>query len=131
MTSGRKAGYQHSEETKNKISESMLGLFKTQEHKDRLSESILSLQDRCLARYLELKADYPDHEEFFEKNKEDLLFFLQDTRTEKELQNIRRYVETKSIGKSYPYEYSSSSYLAAEDVMIELLDSLALIRKMY
>ncbi len=133
MTQGRKPGYTHSAETKNKISQSLSGRTKTLEHRDHISKSMASKSmvdpyARCFARYLEMKAEYPGHEGFFEKNKEELLYMLEDVKSEKELDHIRRYVENSSIHSSHPYQYSSSSCFAAEDTMIALIDAAACLR---
>ena len=129
MSQGRKPGYTHSAETKNKISQSLSGKAKTPEHREHISEGRVDPQARCFARYLEMKAEYPGHEEFFEKNKEELLYMLEDIKSEKELDNIRRYIESSPINPSYSYQYASSSCYAAEDAMIALVDAVAYLRK--
>lgn len=105
--SGRRSGFKHSEETKLKISQ---------------AKSMYDLDEKCVARFEELKANYPEQEEFFEDNEADLLFAMRDLRTEKELSDIRRYVENAALRPDEPYQYSSSSCYAAEDAMIALLD---------
>lgn len=130
MTQGRKPGYKHSASTKNKISQSLSGRTKTPEHRDRIAEGMSDPQSRCFSRFLELKAEYPGHEGFFEENKEELLYALEDIKSEKELDNIRRYIENCPIDRSYSYQYSSSSCFAAEDTMIALIDAVAFLRKL-
>ncbi len=146
MTSGRKPGYKHSAETiekirqsrlgnkqsadtRNKISKSMSGRTKTPEHKDHISESMFDLESKCLKRFISLKEEYPGQEAFFENNREDLLFAMRDIKSERELGDIRRYIEVGSLYTSTPYQYSSSSYFAAEDVMIALIDTASFLRK--
>jgi len=146
MKQGRKPGFKHSAETiekirqshlgtkqelgtRSKISRSMSGKNKTRDHKDRLSESMFNLDAKCLERYNALKAEYPDQEEFFEQNQEDLLFAMQDIKSEKELTDIRRYIESAPLHNSLTYEYSSSSYFAAEDAMIALVDAASFLRR--
>ena len=107
----------------------MAGKNKTPDHKDRLSESMFNLDAKCLERYNALKAEYPDQEEFFEQNQEDLLFAMQDIKSEKELTDIRRYIESVPLHNSLTYEYSSSSCYAAEDAMIALVDAASFIRR--
>jgi len=65
---------------------------------------------------------YPGQEEFFVDNRDELLFAMRDVRTEKELTDIRRYVETAALRADEPYQYESTSCYAAEDAMIALLD---------
>jgi len=85
--------------------------------------------DTFLGAVLELKAEYPGHEPFFEENKEELLYALEDIKSEKELIAIRKYVECHSLHNSLTYEYSSSSCYAAEDAVIALIDAVAYLRK--
>jgi hypothetical protein len=146
MKQGRKPGFKHSVETiekirqshlgtkqelgtRSKISRSMSGKNKTPDHKERLSESMFNLDAKCLERYNALKAEYPDQEEFFEQNQEDLLFAMQDIKSEKELTDIRRYIESVPLHNSLTYEYSSSSCYAAEDAMIALVDAASFLRR--
>jgi len=145
MKQGRKPGFKHSAETiekirqsrlgtkqesgtRSKISHSMAGKNKTTDHKAHISESLFNLDAKCLQRYNELKAEYPDQQEFFEKNQDDLLFAMQDIKSEKELNDIRRYIESAPLHNSLTYEYSSSSYFATEDAMIALVDASRFIR---
>ena len=126
MKRGRKSGYKHSEFTKNKISRTMSGRNKTEEHKDRIAIAMYDLDGRCARRLKELREDYPEQKVFFDKNEAKLLFALRDLKSEKELNDIQRYTETKELTQipesQKAYQYSSSSYFAAEDVMIELID---------
>lgn len=126
MVSGRKPGYKHSEETKKKISKALSGRTKSDEHKDHIASSMYDLDGKCARRLKELRTSYPDHEVFFDEHEDELLFALQDIRSEKELNNIQRYIETRDLDQipesQQAYQYSSSSCYAAENVMIELLD---------
>jgi hypothetical protein len=89
------------------------------------------LDEKCVRRFEELKANYPDQEEFFEENEADLLFAMRDLRTEKELGDIRKHVENAILRQDEPYQYSSSSCYAAEDAMIALLDFKRYIQKLH
>jgi hypothetical protein len=126
MSRGRKPGYKHLEETKAKISQSMTGRTKTEEHKNQIAVSMYDLEGKCLARLEELRANYPEQQSFFDENEAELLFAMRDVRTEKELNDIRRFLETKELSRirenQRSYQYSSSSYHAAEDAMIALID---------
>jgi len=147
---GRKPGYKHSKETKNKISvshtgqvqdpstkkkisESMSGKSKSVAHRAALSESLLGLEQKCLDRFISIRSEYPGFEEFFDKNKVKLLQAMRDVRSEKELRDIRKYIETTPIEavpeECIKYQYSSSSIFAQEDLVIELLDSVHLLKK--
>lgn len=149
MVSGRKPGYKHSAETKRKIrqsrvgakhcsgtrakiSESMSGKAKTVDHKNLLAEAsdMLDLGGKCARRLAELKAEYPDQEDFFEKNRANLLWAMQDVKSEKELNDIRRFIESMPLQESMAYQYSSTSCFAAEDAMIALIDAVSFIRKL-
>jgi len=148
MPSGRKPGYKHSQETKDKIRTSLQGRPPTEEHKNRISralkgtphpeerreniargKALYELDEKCLNRFEDLKANYPDQEEFFVDNRDELLFAMRDVRTEKELTDIRRYVETAALRPDEPYQYESTSCYAAEDAMIALLDFKRLLQK--
>jgi hypothetical protein len=131
--SGRRPGFKHSEETKSKISQAMKGQSFTEEHRDHLSEAKLfrDLDGKCARRFEELKANYPDQNEFFNENEAELIFAMRDVRTEKELRDIRRYVETAALRTDEPYQYSSSSCYAAEDAMITLLDIKSYLQKFH
>ena len=119
---GRKPGYKHSKETKDKISASLAGKTKTKRHRDGISLSLQNLENRCRKRLEELRVNYPTEQSFFDLNASRILLSLQDTRTEKELRDIRRNFEVEQLRNDEPYRYSSSSCHAAEDVMIALLD---------
>jgi len=131
--SGRKPGYKHSEATKRKISEAMSGRAKTDEHRNHIAAAMFDLDGKCAARLRSLRKEYPGQENFFDDNEEELLFAMQDIRTEKELDDIMRYMETKDLSQiresERGYQYSSSSYYAAEDAMIALLDFKRLLQK--
>ncbi len=126
MVSGRKPGYKHSEETKDKISQALSGRTKTERHKNHIAVSMYDLDGRCAKRLEELRTDYPEQEEFFDENEEALLLALRDTRTRRELDDICRYIETKELSQiresQRAYQYSSSSCYAAEIVMVDLID---------
>jgi hypothetical protein len=87
------------------------------------------LDGKCATRLKELKSDYPDQGVFFDENESELLFAMRSLRSEKELNYIRKHIETTRLLPDEPYQYSSSSYHAAEDVMIELLDFKRLLQK--
>jgi hypothetical protein len=146
MKRGRKPGFKHSDETiekirksrlgtkhkldtRAKISKSLSGKIKSQEHRDHISESRFDLDGKCIQRYIELKAEYPDQEDFFDLNKGELLFAMQDIKSEKELDDIRRYIESSTVHDSMSYHYSSSSLFAAEDAMIALIDAASFFRR--
>jgi hypothetical protein len=148
MKQGRRPGYKHSAETiekirqsrlgtkqaistKDKIGKSMAGQAKSLAHRDRISESMLDVEGKCIKRFLALKAEYPGQEAFFEENRGDLLFAMRDIKSEKELADIRRYIESETIHDSTSYNYSSSSYHAAEDTMIALVDAVIFLRKFH
>ncbi len=139
--SGRKPGFKHSEKTirqiretklgsskseesRLKISNSLRGSTKSEEHCRRISRSkyLYDLDGTCVKRYESLCAEYPGEEKFFEDNMTELLFAMQDIRTDKELSDIRRFFETQSLRAETPYQYTTTSCFAAEDVMIALLD---------
>jgi hypothetical protein len=151
MSRGRKPGYKHSEDTKDKIRKSLEGVPRgprPQETKDKIrrslsgtshpeerreniakGKSLYELDEKCLNRFEEMKANYPEQEEFFVENRDELLFAMRDVRTENELSDIRRYVETAALRPDEPYQYSSTSCYAAEDAMIALLDFKRLLQK--
>lgn len=114
--SGRRPGFKHSEDTKQKISQ---------------AKSMYDLDEKCVQRFEELRANYPDQKEFFEENEIDLLFAMRDVRTEKELSDIRKHIETANLRPEEPYQYSSSSCYAAEDAMIALLDLKNYLKKLH
>jgi len=137
---GRPPGYKHSEETRQKMSAahkgnrqspstcekirgSLRGQHKSEVHREKISYGRLDIDGRCVARLAELKANYPDQVEFFEDNEQALLLALRDIKSDKELDDIKRYIETEDIDKwagSLSYQYSS--FPSHEDVVIDLLD---------
>ncbi len=122
--SGRKPGFKHSESTRRQISESLQGVKKTPEHRERIAQakSLYDLDGRCYRRYQEMAKEYPEESEFFEENMSELIFAMQDTLSERELNNIRRFHETANLRHDEPYQYPSTSCFAVEDIMIKLLD---------
>ena len=148
---GRSPGYRHSEETRQKIveaakrrkqlpetrrkiSESLQGQVKSEGHRENISYGMLDIDSRCVARLVELKANYPDQTEFFEENEIALLIALRDVKSDKEIDDIKKYIETDDIDRwsgSLSYQYSSSSIHAQEDVVIALLDTFAYLRKFH
>ncbi len=133
MKRGRKPGYKHDATTKEKISASMSGKTKTEDHRNALSESRQDLDRKCQRRFLAMRQEYPGHESFFDSNKVKLLDAMRDIKSEKELRDIRRYIETTHL-EDVPqvclaYQYDSSSIYAQEDVMIELIDASRLLKK--
>jgi FKBP-type peptidyl-prolyl cis-trans isomerase (trigger factor) len=131
--SGRKAGFTHSEETRRKIAEAARGRTKTRAEKEKISRSkaLYDLDGKCAQRYEELRSDYPDVVDFFEENESEILFAMQDIRSEKELDDILKFHETSTLRPETPYQYSSSSCYAAEDAMIQLLDFKRYLRKFH
>ena len=95
---------------------------------------MLDTYSLCIARLEELKSTYPDQVDFFEENEAALLVALRGVKSEKELDDIKRYIETEDIAKyagSLSYQYPTSSYHAQEDVVIELIDIVAYLRKFH
>ncbi len=131
MSRGRKPGYKHSQETKDKIRRALTGTQHSEERRENIAKgkALYELDEKCIARFEELKANYPDQEDFFLDNEDELLFAMRDVRTEKELTDIRRYIEVAALRPNDPYQYSSSSCYAAEDAMIELLDFKRLLQR--
>ena len=150
MQRGRKPGYKHDKETKSKISQtlvgsvkdddhkdkishSMKGKSKSKEHRDALAESLYDLDRKCLHRFLEMRSEYPGQEEFFDSNRKALLIAMRDLKSETELRDIRRYIETltiEEIPQAYlEYQYDSSSVYAHEAAMVDLIDAANFLRK--
>jgi hypothetical protein len=132
-SSGRRPGFKHSDDTKRKIADSLRGTPLSEARRDNIAQAkaMYDLDEKCVRRFEELKANYPDQEEFFEENEADLLFAMRDVRTEKELSDIRKNVENAVLRPEEPYQYSSSSCYAAEDAMIALLDFKRYIQKLH
>jgi hypothetical protein len=148
---GRKPGFKHSEETKRRIGESRLGHspspetrvristslknhIRTEEHNENISQGKLDTDRLCLSRFLELKGMYPEHEDFFEENKAPLLIALRDIKSDKEMDDIQRYVEVESLDRytgTLSYQNASSSVYAQEDAVILLIDVVAYLRKLH
>jgi hypothetical protein len=129
--SGRRPGFKHSEETKQKISDAHKGIPLAPPHRDSiaLAKARYNLDEQCVRRFEDLRDDYPGQEDFFLENRAELLFAMRDVRTEQELRDIRLYIETNPLRPDEPYQYSSSSCYAAEDAMIALLDFKRLLQK--
>jgi hypothetical protein len=122
--SGRKPGFKHTEATRKRMSASHTGSNHSESTRTKISRT-KALYDRdgvCTKRYEALCAEYPEEGKFFEDNMSELLYALQDVRTEKELLDIRLFHETSTLRAETPYQYSSTSCFAVEDTMIELLD---------
>lgn len=149
---GRKPGYKHSDETKakmrefhtgqrkdevtkNKISKSLSGKKKSIAHREALSDSLCDIDRKCMNRFLEMRAEYPGFEDFFDSNKSKLLFALRDIKSESELRDIRRYIETTQIDEvpqaCLKYQYDSSSIYAQEEAMVDLIDAARFLRNAY
>ena len=129
--SGRRPGFKHSESTKQKMAEAKQGRTYGPDHRNSISQAKLmyGLDAMCVQRFEDLKATYPEQEDFFLDNQDELIFAMRDVRTEKELSDIRRYVETAVLRPDEPYQYGSTSCYAAEDAMIDLLDFKRLLQK--
>ncbi len=150
MQRGRKPGYKHNKETKNKISQTLVGSVKDDDHKDKIRQSLkgrkaseetrdamaeshYDLERKCLHRFLEMRAEYPGQEDFFDSNRKALLIAMRDLKSETELRDIRRYIETltiEEIPQAYlEYQYDSSSFYAHEAAMVDLIDAASFLRK--
>ncbi len=138
---GRKPGFKHSNETKRKLADAQQGRIYTDEvkqkmsdakkgriysseHRDSISRAVFryGLDEKCIRRFEDLKANYPEQEDFFLDNEEELLLAMRNVRTEKELRDIRKYIETSALRPDEPYIYESTSCFAVEDAMIKLID---------
>ena len=130
---GRKPGYKHNQATKDKISDSMSGKHKSDAHKDALAASQRNTARKCALRLQEMRLEYPECVDFFDNNKTKLLIAMRDIKSNKELRDIRSYIETKhleDVPQAYlSYQYDSSSFYAQEDAMIELIDTANFLRK--
>jgi len=149
---GRKPGYKHSDETKAKMRESHKDLKPDVSTKEKMRQSKLGrrrpeedrkaiatgrahadLESKCLRRFLEMRSEYPGQEEFFDGNRKSLLIAMRDVKSETELRDIRRYIETATIDEipqSYlEYQYDSSSIYAHESAMVDLVDAASFLRK--
>jgi len=118
--SGRRPGFKHSEETKAKISKTKKKQSFTEEHRENITQAKLDAQ--CAYRLADLRANYPDQQEFFDDNEAELLFAMQDVRTEGELRALRKYIESEPLHSEVRYRCFSSSCYAAEDTVIALID---------
>jgi hypothetical protein len=152
MPSGRKPGYKHSKETRDKIrrahtgqardtetrkkiSKSLSGKEKSESHRDAIANSRYDLDRKCIQRFLELRNEYPGYEDFFDRNRGELLYAMQDIKSEKELREIRRYIENTRLDDvpqvCLTYQYDSSSIFAQEDAMLELIDISRFLKKKF
>jgi len=147
---GRKPGYKHDKETKCKISQTKSGQTFTADHKekirqalkgsskseatrDAMADSHYDIDLKCMRRFLEMRSEYPGCEDFFDSNKAKLLWAMRDIKSEKELRDIRKYIETTSL-EDVPqfylqYQYDSSSIYAQEEAMVLLVDAASFLRK--
>ncbi len=151
MQRGRKPGYKHDKETKSKISQTMTGGTRDKSTKDKISQTMfgrprsederkaiatgrayIDLESKCLHRFLEMRSEYPGHEEFFDTNRKALLIAMRDLKSETELRDIRRYFETTQIDEAptafLQYQYESTSIYAHEEVMVDLIDAATYLR---
>lgn len=78
---------------------------------------------QALECFEELKKEYPSFEIFFDKNKEDIIFLMEDVQSERRLGDPTGQVEVFSVGPRLSYDYPTTSYSSAEDVLIELIDA--------
>lgn len=152
MVSGRKPGYKHDKETKEKISQARHGQLPDDSTKEKMRQAKLGqawgseeerkamatqrahkdLEKKCMSRFTAMRSEYPGHEEFFDTNQEELLVAMRDLKSEKELRDIRRYFETTHIDEApqaiLQYQYESSSVFAHEEIMVDLIDAAAFLR---
>lgn len=124
-----KLGKERDPETRQKIRNALLEVPKSPDHRANLSNALLDLEAKCLRRFEDLKAGYPGHEDFFDANKSELLYAMQDVRSDQELKDLRQYIEVFQIESTLSYDYPSSSMYAAEDTMIALLDTKRFLQK--
>ena len=137
MGSGRRPGFRHSTETIEKIRLSRIGQKHDPETIERISASKTSssfsstLEQLCQYRFNELWYTYPQCRDFLASRKEELLCALQDIKSEKELNYISTNIENADIDRynNLQFAYSSSSFHAHEDVIIEFLDSVKFVRQ--
>lgn len=122
MVQGRRPGFKHSKETKDRISKGLRGQQKSETHRMHISDAMLDPDGNCARRFVEMRGDYPGFEEFFDDNRPELLFAMRDIRSEKELGAIRKYIETDNLKNSIRFLLPTSSIYATEDLMIEMLD---------
>jgi hypothetical protein len=151
MVSGRKPGYKHNKETKEKISQTRQGQLPAESTKEKMRQAKLGhtcseeerkamatqrahkdLENKCMGRFKAMRSEYPGHEDFFDTNQEELLVAMRDLKSEKELRDIRRYFETTHIDEApqafLQYQYESSSVFAHEEIMVDLIDAAAFLR---
>ena len=151
MVSGRKPGYKHNKETKEKISQTRQGQLPAESTKEKMRQAKLGhtcseeerkamatqrahkdLENKCMNRFKAMRSEYPGHEDFFDTNQEELLVAMRDLKSEKELRDIRRYFETTHIDEApqafLQYQYESSSVFAHEEIMVDLIDAAAFLR---
>ena len=132
---GREPGYKHSDETKAKMRAAKLGKKRSAADCDSMSlaRAHKDLETRCLERFVAMRAEYPGCEEFFDTNKPRLLIAMRDIKSEKELRDIRKYIETthlEDVPQVYlQYQYDSSSIYAQEEAMVSLVDAASFLRK--
>lgn len=132
---GRRPGYKHSEETKAKMRDAKLGKPRSAEDREAIAQArrYSDLEVRCMQRFLEMRAEYPGCEDFFDSNKAKLLFAMRDIKSEKELRDIRKYIETTHL-EDVPqiclqYQYDSTSIYEQERAMVDLIDAANFLRK--
>ena len=126
-------GYSQDEDTKNKIRQSLKGRKASEATRDAMAESHYDLERKCLHRFLEMRSEYPGQEEFFDSNRKALLIAMRGLKSETELRDIRRYIETltiEDVPQAYlEYQYDSSSVYAHEAAMVDLIDAANFLRK--
>ena len=115
-------GTNHSSETKNRISESMASVPKSKDHKNNISKTRTSNIDRNLKRFEDMRSEYPTESKFFEDNRDALLEFMEEVRSEKELTQLRKHIEVSNLDRDLSFDYPSTSIFAVEDILVEILD---------